>query len=123
MGAHLGHGGNVVHDGPCEWFCIQCPFHGWQFRIDDGQCTKTVESGRPPAGVGLKQWPSTETNGFVFVWHHAENEPPLWQIPAITEIETGQWKYYGRSEDTVRCFLQEIPENGADVHHLDAVHR
>ena len=122
MGAHVGHGGKVVTDG-CGQSCLECPFHGWKFRVDDGQCTKTAANGQPPSGVGLKEWPSIETNGFVFVWFHAENEPSDWLIPTIPEIITGQWKYLGRTEDTVRCFLQEIPENGADVHHLDAVHR
>lgn len=33
LGAHLGVGGRVVGD------CVECPFHGWQFRGADGQCT------------------------------------------------------------------------------------
>ena len=32
MGANLGAGGQVKGD------CIECPFHGWQFRGEDGQC-------------------------------------------------------------------------------------
>lgn len=34
MGANLAVGGRVVGD------CLECPFHGWQFRGSDGQCTK-----------------------------------------------------------------------------------
>lgn len=33
MGANLAVGGRVVGD------CLECPFHGWQFRGSDGQCT------------------------------------------------------------------------------------
>ena len=33
LGAHLAIGGKVVGN------CIECPFHGWQFRAQDGQCT------------------------------------------------------------------------------------
>ena len=32
LGAHLGIGSRVVGD------CIECPFHGWKFRGEDGQC-------------------------------------------------------------------------------------
>ena len=34
LGAHLGIGSRVVGD------CVECPFHGWQFRGEDGQCMK-----------------------------------------------------------------------------------
>lgn len=33
LGAHLGVGSRVVGD------CVECPFHGWKFRGQDGQCT------------------------------------------------------------------------------------
>ena len=32
MGANLGAGGRVVGN------CVECPFHGWKFRGDDGKC-------------------------------------------------------------------------------------
>ena len=34
LGAHIGVGGRVVGD------CLQCPFHGWEFRGSDGKVTK-----------------------------------------------------------------------------------
>ena len=34
LGANFAAGGKVVGD------CIECPFHGWQFRGSDGKCTK-----------------------------------------------------------------------------------
>ena len=34
LGANLAVGGRVVGS------CIECPFHGWQFRGNDGKCTK-----------------------------------------------------------------------------------
>ena len=33
MGANLGVGGKVVNDN-----CVQCPFHGWLFNGETGQC-------------------------------------------------------------------------------------
>ncbi len=34
LGANLAVGGRVVGG------CIECPFHGWQFRGADGKCVK-----------------------------------------------------------------------------------
>lgn len=34
LGANLAVGGRVVGN------CIECPFHGWQFRGDNGKCVK-----------------------------------------------------------------------------------
>lgn len=75
-----------------------------------------------PAGIRLKQWSSLERNGYVCVWFHAEGEEPLWFPPTTPEIDSGEWQYGGRTENIVNCHLQEIPENGADVGHLNAVH-
>lgn len=44
LGAHLGVGSRVVGD------CVECPFHGWQFRGNDGQCTAIPYS----LGKGIK---------------------------------------------------------------------
>lgn len=34
LGANLAVGGQVVGS------CIECPFHGWQFRANDGKCVR-----------------------------------------------------------------------------------
>lgn len=46
LGANLAVGGRVVGN------CIECPFHGWQFRGDDGKCVKIpyAEKGRKICG-------------------------------------------------------------------------
>lgn len=74
-----------------------------------------------PKSSKLKKWNSHEVNEVIFVWHHAENADP-WPIPAVPQIESGQWQYYGKNEFLVNCHIQEIPENGADVAHLNALH-
>lgn len=40
----------------------------------------------------------------------------------MPEIESGEWVYHGGNTLYVNCHIQDIPENGADVAHLDAVH-
>lgn len=117
LGANLGVGGIVKDD------CIECPFHQWSFRASDGECTNIPysTSGFVPKSSKLKKWKSCEVNGAIFVWHHAEDDEP-WELPVVKEIDSGEWCYYGRNEFLISCHIQEIPENGADVAHLNAVH-
>ena len=42
-------GGTVKGD------CIECPFHQWQFRGEDGECTH-VPYDKPPKGAKLKSY-------------------------------------------------------------------
>lgn len=70
----------------------------------------------------VKKWESCEANGFVFVWYHAENETPSWYPPVDEKIGNGKWTYRGRSEHYINAHIQDIPENGADVVHLSALH-
>lgn len=117
LGANLGVGGIVKGE------CIECPFHQWRFRGSDGACVEVPYSkdGSVPKNAGVKKWPSCEVNEAIFVFYHAEDVEP-WRLPAIREIETGYLVYQGRNEFLVNCHCQEIPENGADVAHLNAVH-
>lgn len=70
----------------------------------------------------MKAWPCDESNGFIYMWYHAENEQPTWKVPLIPEIASKRWVYSGRSEYLVNAHIQEIPENGADVAHLACLH-
>lgn len=74
-----------------------------------------------PKSAKLKSWTSCEQNGYIFVWYHAECESG-WHLPKVDEIDSGEWVYHGGNELFVNCHIQEIPENGADSAHLQAVH-
>lgn len=72
----------------------------------------------------------------MFVWHHESDrqsykdesgvrrltplQPAEWEIPLIPGMEG--WRFHGGVSHEIACALQEIPENGADVAHLDYVH-
>lgn len=75
-----------------------------------------------PQSARVKAWPSDEVNGFILVWYHAEQEEPSWKPPQIPEIAAKKWFYGGRSEYRVNAHIQEIPENGSDVAHLECLH-
>jgi len=51
-------------------------------------------------------WKIVETNGFIHLWYHAENEEPTWFPDPIPEVQSGQWKYRGRSVYKIACHIQ-----------------
>ncbi|XP_023229151.1 cholesterol 7-desaturase-like [Centruroides sculpturatus] len=100
LGANLGIDGKIHED------CIECPFHGWRFSGEDGSCVKIPYTEKVPKAANIKCWETIEQNGFIYVWHHAEGQPPLWKPAVISEIEDGLWHYKGRTEHikvTFRC--------------------
>ncbi|KAG8447362.1 hypothetical protein GDO86_014722 [Hymenochirus boettgeri] len=117
LGANLAVGGQVVGD------CIECPFHGWQFRGHDGKCTRIPYAEKVPDFAKIKSWTSCELNGTVYVWYHCDGIEPTWTIPEQEEITKKEWVYHGRTEHYVNAHIEEIPENAADIAHLDFLHQ
>ncbi len=64
----------------------------------------------------------------VYVWHHADDAAePSWEPFAVPEMTSStppdsRWVYRGRTEYEVTAHIQDLPENGADVAHLPAIH-
>lgn len=116
LGAHLGVGGRVYGN------CLECPFHGWRFKGENGVIESIPYAEKVPEFIKTKSWPVCEKNGFLYVWFHAEDERPFWYPPDIPEVTEGLWSYRGRTQHTVNCHIQEIPENGADAAHLGHLH-
>uniref|UniRef100_A0A0N5AQU7 cholesterol 7-desaturase n=1 Tax=Syphacia muris TaxID=451379 RepID=A0A0N5AQU7_9BILA len=118
LGASFNVGGRVVDKN-----CIQCPFHGWVFSGETGKCTRIpYNKGSVPEQAKVAVWPVVERNNHVYVWYHCDGEEPQWEVPEVEEISNGKWTYKGRTEHEVRCHIQEIPENGADIAHLGYLH-
>lgn len=132
MGAHFASGGRVLSPGNAApgglSDCIQCPFHKWVFRGLDGGCVSAPpcdKAGRPPPrGVRLRSWLTREVDGLICIWVHADpSVEPTWYPIKVPEIASGLWIYIGRTEHEVKCHIQDIPENGADIAHLEAIHQ
>ncbi|XP_041983779.1 cholesterol 7-desaturase nvd isoform X2 [Aricia agestis] len=113
LGANLGVGGTVSGN------CLTCPFHQWRFD-EDGVCTSIPGLEKVPKGISIKTWSCMETDGAVWVWYDAEGRAPQWVVPPVPQLDS--WAYRGRNQFLVSAHIQEIPENGADVSHLNAVH-
>ena len=114
---HLG--ANMV-DGKVVGDCIECPFHGFRFSGESGKCTHIPYSDAPPpSAAAVQAWPVRESHGMVLVWFDHDRRPPAWEPPLAPQSGL---RLHGRAEHRVGCHLQEIPENGADVAHLDYLH-
>ncbi|XP_042691728.1 cholesterol 7-desaturase nvd-like [Centrocercus urophasianus] len=116
LGADLAAGGRVVGS------CIECPFHGWRFRGEDGKCTHIPYSGKVPDFAKVRSWPCCEVNGMLLLWYHCDGTGPTWDVPEQPEIITGDWVFRGQTEHFVDAHIQEIPENAADTAHLAFLH-
>ncbi|XP_053138678.1 cholesterol 7-desaturase nvd-like [Hemicordylus capensis] len=116
LGANLAVGGRVVGN------CIECPFHGWQFRGTDGKCTRIPYSEKVPEFAKIKVWPSCEVGGMIVVWYHCDGVDPTWQVPEQQEVVSCEWVFRGITEHFVSAHIEEIPENAADTAHLSFLH-
>ncbi|GAA6099509.1 cholesterol 7-desaturase nvd [Tachysurus ichikawai] len=116
LGANLAVGGRVVGN------CIECPFHGWQFRGEDGKCVRIPYAEKVPEFAKVRCWLSCEINEQILVWFHCDGEEPSWTVPEQKEITNQEWVYRGRTEHFINAHIEEIPENAADIAHLAHLH-
>jgi len=114
VGAHLGHGGQVV-DGE-----LQCPFHHWRFG-EGGRCTHVPYAPRP-ARVGLHHWPVDERNGLIWVFYHAEGAEPDYRIPDVEEATEPGWSRPLLLSARWNAHPIESQENFLDEGHFNPIH-
>merc|ERR1712137_377125 len=58
----------------------------------------------------------------IYVFYHTEDEDPTWDPPIIQELNDGSFTKHGITKHEVSAHIQEIPENGSDVAHLNILH-
>jgi len=116
LGADLSAGGKVVGD------CIECPFHGWKFDGKSGQLVDIPYSNTDKMKfVKLGTRHCIEKWGAIYVWHHADDTNPTFELPEIEEFYSYKWG--GCSDHKVDCHIEDIPENAADAAHLAFLHK
>lgn len=115
LGANLGHGGVVRGD------CIECPFHQWQFRGEDGECTH-VPYDKPPKGAKIHSYTATEVNGAIWLWFDSEDREPFWHMLPVDDIQNGNFRQIGYTSHYFTGHVQEIAENSADETHFGLLH-
>jgi len=115
LGAHLAEGGRVAGEG------IRCPFHAWEFGVD-GECKRIPYCDRIPPAARTRSWDVCERNQMIFVWHHAEQKPPDWEVPEVPELVDPEWTEPRQFELEVGVHMQEMAENNCDPVHFLYVH-
>ena len=118
MGAHLGINSDVLGND------LRCPYHHWRFN-GEGGVTKIPYSDTIPSSMKrscLSTWPIEEVDGVIFVWYHPNKAAPKWDVARIPECPDGNWVLAGEHEWTINIHCREIPENGQDYMHFNAVH-
>lgn len=116
LGAHLGHGGEVVGN------CIRCPFHHWLFE-GGGACVDIPYSRRKiPLLARMRSWPVVERDRAIFVWHDALGRDPQWPLPRVEDLAGGDFGPFHRIDRVARFHCQEIRENGVDPIHFATIH-
>jgi phenylpropionate dioxygenase-like ring-hydroxylating dioxygenase large terminal subunit len=116
LGAHIGHGGRVIGE------TVRCPFHGWQFDGETGECANIPYCDRIPPQARLRSWSTQEKNGLVWAWYHAEGKPPEWDFPEVPEIGNEEWSDPSYFELEIEAHIQETHENNNDPVHFQYVH-
>lgn len=60
--------GRITEDG-----CVECPYHGWQFRFNDGGCNKipalSATDSFESAGIAVQTFPLYEANGLIWIFN------------------------------------------------------
>ena len=122
LGAHIGHGGKVKGNS------IECPFHAWQFGTD-GRCTAVPYAEHVPRKAKLPTWDIKEVANMVMCWHHAEGEPPNFDIPdeipewgSAEGVRNDEWTEFIERGWTIRTSNQEMAENAVDSAHFHYLH-
>jgi len=116
LGANLAIGG-IVKD--CT---LECPFHGWKFD-GNGKCVDIPYSDQKiPEATKIKSWHCLEINSQILVWYDAENREPYWFPDKYEQLNNNNYYCAGTTDNYINCHIQELEENGADIHHLGFLH-
>ena len=117
LGAHLGHGGEVLEGGT-----VRCPFHHWEFD-GEGRCTKIPYAKKIPPKARLRSWPVEEKNGAVYLYFDKEGREPAFDVPEVPEYASPDWTDAIRRDWVVASCAQEMAENSVDPAHFRYVHK
>ena len=118
MGAHLGAGGKVDGDG------IRCPFHGWRYQGETGQCDDIpyTDDDFVPSAAKIRSFPVVERNHMIWAWHHLEEGEPFYEVPDVPEFSDEEWLPYAVKTFEIATCIQEMAENDVDFAHFTYVH-
>ncbi len=118
LGAHLAVGGRVEQD------CIRCPFHGWKFDGESGNCVEIPYGDVKviPPKAHARHYPTLERNHMIWAWYHAKGGDPFYDVPDVTEFFDDEWSPIVVRDFEIRVAAQDMAENNVDFSHFRFVH-
>jgi phenylpropionate dioxygenase-like ring-hydroxylating dioxygenase large terminal subunit len=98
---------------------LECGYHGWRFRPDDGRCTHvpSLPGGAPPR-TGLALCRVAERYGFVWCCLGK----PVVDLPVVQPLEAGAWQIAVGPIHDLHCGYRQLTENFSDTSHFPFVH-
>jgi phenylpropionate dioxygenase-like ring-hydroxylating dioxygenase large terminal subunit len=116
------HRGAALAGGEVHGSSVICPYHGWEWRGNDGACTRIPslnEGERIPGNTHVKAYPAQVRWGLVWT---CLDEPAM-DIPDPEELHGTDWDYdYGETME-IPAGIGALTENFRDVSHFPFVHR
>eukprot|EP01089_Gocevia_fonbrunei_P018508 TRINITY_DN626_c0_g1_i1.p1 TRINITY_DN626_c0_g1~~TRINITY_DN626_c0_g1_i1.p1 ORF type:complete len:433 (+),score=10.69 TRINITY_DN626_c0_g1_i1:38-1336(+) len=117
LGVNLGVNGRIVAGDN-----IECPFHGWRFD-GEGKCTHIPGQTNIPQQAHSRGWIVREVNAMVWIWYSVDYpDKPNWELPVLSEFDDYEWRWDGKADHFAKTHIQDVPENTADVAHLNNLH-
>lgn len=72
----------------------------------------------------IKKYRVIESNDCIYYYHNPDpSEIPTWIPPEKPEINNKKFTFHGICEHFIPIHIRDIPENGADVEHLNVLHK
>ncbi|PYM62627.1 MAG: hypothetical protein DMD79_10490 [Candidatus Rokuibacteriota bacterium] len=114
------HRGTALSMGSLVAGELECAYHGWRFRGEDGRCTHvpSLPGGAAPR-VSLVTHRAAERYGFVW---GCLGEPVV-DMPTVQPLERGSWQMALGTPHDLHCGYRQLTENFRDTSHFPFVHR
>src|SRR5438445_3513532 len=114
------HRGTALSMGSLVAGELECSYHGWRFRGEDGRCTHvpSLPGGAAPR-VSLVTHRAAERYGFVW---GCLGEPVV-DMPTVQPLERGSWQMALGTPHDLHCGYRQLTENFRDTSHFPFVHR
>jgi len=113
------HRGTALSLGRLEDDCIICPYHAWRYDAS-GACVEIPQSEHPtiPAKARTPVYHCQEKYGLIWV----SLTDPIYALPAIPELENGDWKVVNTGPFRWESDASRQVENFTDFGHFPWVH-
>jgi nitrite reductase/ring-hydroxylating ferredoxin subunit len=116
------HRGASLSGGAVRGECIECPYHGWRWRGEDGGCARIPslsDQAQIPERAVAKAYPARTRWGLV--WTSLED--PLTEMPELEWFSEEGWSWAQGEPFEVPVSIGVVIENFRDVAHFAFVHR